>query len=168
MEAHVAGAAAGEASFPFLVYPKETGGALAELFERAQVALYDPEGSAAPALAVLGLHADRIGAFEELARYPGGLIIVGPGGFSRGREALGPILAARARSGARILLLEQPSLPGTLSADLRLWPFPETLGDDMCTGKTKSLPGVVFVFATCAKANKGEPVKRIDVSLPAK
>ena len=53
-------------------------------------------------------------------------------------------------------------------ADLRLWPFPETLGADMCTGKTKSLPGVVFVFATCAKANKGEPVKRIDVSLPSK
>jgi len=122
VEAHASGAAAGEASFPFLVYPKDMGAALADLFERAHVALYDPEGSAAPALAALGLHAERVGAFEELARDQAGLIIVGPGGFSRGREALGPILAARARGGARILLLEQPSLPGTLSADLRLWP----------------------------------------------
>jgi hypothetical protein len=122
VEARAAGAAAGEASFPFLVYPKEMGAALAKIFERAHVALYDPEGSAAPALAALGLNAERVVAFEELARDQAGLIIVGPGGFTRGREALGPILAARARAGARILLLEQPSLPGTFSADLRLWP----------------------------------------------
>src|SRR5262245_9804217 len=122
VEAHAAGTAAGAASFPFLVYPKDAGGALAQLLERAHVALYDPEGSATPALAALGLHAEAVGAFEELAGYRGGLIIVGPGGFSRGREALGPILAERARAGARILLLEQPSLPGTFSADLRLWP----------------------------------------------
>ncbi|HKB07781.1 MAG TPA: hypothetical protein VKF61_05820, partial [Candidatus Polarisedimenticolia bacterium] len=122
VEAHAAGSAAGEASFPFLVYPKSTGAALAELFERAHIALYDPEGSASPALTALGLHAERVGVFEDLARDQRRLIIVGPGGFSRGREALGPILAARARAGARILLLEQTSLPGTFSADLRLWP----------------------------------------------
>src|SRR2546428_6481684 len=57
-----------------------------------------------------------------MAVFKGDLIVIGPGGFSRGREDLGPILAARARSGMRLLLLEQPTLPGTLSEDLRLWP----------------------------------------------
>jgi len=45
--ARTAGAFAGEASFPFLVYPGETGGTLADLFGKARVALYDPEGGAA-------------------------------------------------------------------------------------------------------------------------
>lgn len=157
VEAHAAGAAAGEASFPFLVYPKDTGAVLAGLFERARVALYDPEGSAAPALAALGLRAERVGAFEELARYQGGLIIVGPGGFSRGREALGPILAARARAGARILLLEQPSLPGTFSAALRLWPAfarPSDTGALVATGhpvlRGLSADGAAAYFAAGA------------------
>lgn len=92
------------------------------LFGRARVALFDPEGKAAPALLALGIRCEVFSAFEGLALYRGDLIVIGPGGFTRGREALGPILAARARSGMRLLLLEQPSLPGTLSEDLRLWP----------------------------------------------
>jgi hypothetical protein len=92
------------------------------LFNRARVALFDPEGKAAPALRALGIQSESFSAFEGLALYRGDLIVIGPGGFARGREALGPILAARARSGMHILLLEQPSLPGTLSEDLRLWP----------------------------------------------
>jgi hypothetical protein len=122
VEARTSGAFAGEASFAFLVYPGETGRSLADLFGKARVALYDPEGGAAPALAALGLHPEEFSVFEGLALYRGDLIVIGPGGFSRGREALGPILAARARSGMRMLLLEQPTLPGTLSEDLRLWP----------------------------------------------
>lgn len=92
------------------------------LFGRARVGLFDPEGKAAPALHALGIHWEDFPAFEGLALYRGDLIVIGPGGFARGREALGPILAALARSGMRLLLLEQPSLPGTLSEDLRLWP----------------------------------------------
>lgn len=92
------------------------------LFSRARVALFDPEGKAAPALGALGIQSEIFSTFEGLALYRGDLIVIGPGGFTRGREALGPILAARARSGMRLLLLEQPSLPGTLSEDLRLWP----------------------------------------------
>jgi hypothetical protein len=97
-------------------------GGWSDLFGRARVALFDPEGKAAPALRALGIGWEDFPAFEGLALYRGDLIVIGPGGFARGREALGPILAARARSGMRLLLLEQPSLPGTLSEDLRLWP----------------------------------------------
>jgi hypothetical protein len=52
-------------------------------------------------------------------------------------------------------------------ADLRLAPFPETLGGDTCTASTKSLPGVLFMFATCSEARDGAPVTRIDISNPA-
>ncbi|MBI4168332.1 MAG: hypothetical protein HY510_00190 [Acidobacteria bacterium] len=93
-----------------------------DLFGRARVALFDPEGKAAPALRALGIRWEDFPAFDGLALYRGDLIVIGPGGFARGREALGPILAARARSGMRLLLLEQPSLPATLSEGLRLWP----------------------------------------------
>jgi len=122
VEAREAGAVAGSATFPFIVLPALFGKGLADLFERAHVGLYDPERRAAPALGALGLHWEDFPSFEGLALFQGDLIVVGPGGFARGREALGPILAARARSGMRLLLLEQPSLPGTLSEDLRLWP----------------------------------------------
>ena len=121
VRARDAGRLAGEAIFPFTLYPA---GArpLADLLAHARVALYDPEGKAAPALASLGLSPEVVRAPENLALYRGDLIVVGPGGFARGREALGPVLAARARSGMPVLILDQPSLPGTLSEDLRLWP----------------------------------------------
>ncbi len=122
VEAREAGAVAGRATFPFIVLPAIFGKGLADRFERARVGLYDPEGRAAPALGALGLRWEDYPSFEGLALFQGDLIVVGPGGFARGREALGPILAARVRSGMRLLLLEQPSLPGTLSEDLRLWP----------------------------------------------
>ncbi len=122
VEAREAGTLAGHATFPFTVLPSIFGTGLPDLFERSRVALFDPEGRAAGALQALGLHPESFASFEGLALYQGDLIVVGPGGFARGREALGPILAARARSGMRLLLLEQPSLPGTLSEDLRLWP----------------------------------------------
>lgn len=122
VEAREAGSLAGRATFPFTVLPPIFGKGLPDRLERARVALYDPEGRAAGALQALGLHCEIFASFEGLALYEGDLIVVGPGGFARGREALGPILAARARSGMRLLLLEQPSLPGTLSEDLRLWP----------------------------------------------
>jgi hypothetical protein len=47
--------------------------------------------------------------------------------------------------------------------DLKLSGRPETLGKDMCVATSKSLPGVAFVFASCGKANKGEPVTRVDL-----
>ena len=122
VEVREGGAIEGGATFPFLVYPKAAGETLASLFGGARVALYDPEGAAAAPLAALGLRAEEFSTFEALALFKGDLIVIGPGGFSRGREALGPILAARARSGMRLLLLDQPTLPGTLSEDLRLWP----------------------------------------------
>src|SRR2546426_629641 len=107
VEAREAGEFAGEASFPFLVYPRESGGTMSDLFVRARVALYDPEDRAAPALAALGLRPERFASFEGLALYKGDLIVIGPGGFSRGREALGPILAARA-----LVVPEHPVLRG--------------------------------------------------------
>ncbi len=122
VEVREGGAIEGAATFPFLVYPKGAGETLASLFGRARIALYDPDGAAAAPLAALGLRPEEFNTFEGLALFKGDLIVIGPGGFSRGREALGPILAARARSGMRLLLLEQPTLPGTLSEDLRLWP----------------------------------------------
>src|SRR6267143_120682 len=113
---------AGSATFPFIVLPAIFGNGLPDLFERARLALYDPEGRAGAALGALGLQWEEFPSSEGLVLFQGDLIVVGPGGFARGHEALGPILAARARSGMRLLILEQPSLPGTLSEDLRLWP----------------------------------------------
>lgn len=49
-------------------------------------------------------------------------------------------------------------------SDFRLSAIPPTLGHDECIGKTPQLPGVAFVFPTCAKAKSGTPVARIDVS----
>jgi hypothetical protein len=48
-------------------------------------------------------------------------------------------------------------------ADAKLSPQPETLGRDVCAARAKSLPGVAFVFASCAKAKAGEGVVRVDV-----
>jgi hypothetical protein len=48
-------------------------------------------------------------------------------------------------------------------ADAKLTGRPETLGGDGCVAKSKSLPGVVFVFASCAKAKQGDPVARVDL-----
>ncbi len=87
-----------------------------------RVALFDPEGRAAPALRALGLEPVIVSVPEDLTLFEGDLIVVGPGGFSRGRENLGPVLAARLRGGLSVLLLDQPTLPATLSDDLRLWP----------------------------------------------
>jgi hypothetical protein len=124
-------AVAGAATFPFLVYPKPTAETIQTLFGKARVALYDPDARAASPLAALGLHPERIETSEALSSFSGDLIVVGPGGFSRGRETLGPILAERVRSGMRLLLLEQTTLPGTLSSDLRLWPsFTRGAGSD--------------------------------------
>ncbi len=124
LEVEVRDASAGEggAIFPFVVFPRPAAETIARLFGRARLGLFDPEGGAAPALAALGMRPEEFASFEGLALFKGDLIVIGPGGFSRGQEALGPILAARVRSGMRLLLLEQPTLPGTLSEDLRLWP----------------------------------------------
>ncbi len=112
-------------SWSFTAYDADLAARLIDLFGRARVALYDPSGSARSALRSLGLAVDEVTSFEGLAVHRGDLIIIGPGGFGRSAENLGPILGARARSGARILVLEQPELPPTLSEDLRLWPaFP--------------------------------------------
>lgn len=112
--------------FPFTVLPPEKESRFATLTGRSRVALYDPGNRAAGALRSIGLKVEQVSSFEDLALYDGDLIIVGPGGFTRGNEALGPVLAARARAGMRILLLEQPTLPGTLTEDLRLWPAFQT------------------------------------------
>jgi hypothetical protein len=118
----VRGVVEGEATFPFTVYPEGLGGPLANRLAQARVALYDPLDLARPALRALGINAEVAPAFEELALRQGDLIIIGPGGFARGQEALGPILAARARTGMPVLILDQPTLPGTLTEELRLWP----------------------------------------------
>jgi hypothetical protein len=109
-------------TWPFTVYDADVAARMIDLFGRARVAVYDPSGSARTALRSLGLAFDQVVSFEGLAVHRGNLIVIGPGGFGRGAENLGPILGARARSGARILILEQPELPATLSEDLRLWP----------------------------------------------
>ncbi len=102
------------------------------LSDRVRVALFDPDGRAAPALRALGLAPRIVSAPEELTLFEGDLIVVGPGGFSRGRENLGPVLAARLRGGLPVLLLDQPSLPPTLSEELRLWPaFIGTPGEEI-------------------------------------
>ncbi len=117
-----AGGAEEGATFPFVVYPGGLAPSVATQFAKARVALFDPGGTVAPPLAVLGIHAEEFDSYEGLALWNGDLIVIGPGGFTREREGLGPILAARARSGVRLLVLDQPNLPGTLSEDLRLWP----------------------------------------------
>jgi hypothetical protein len=48
-------------------------------------------------------------------------------------------------------------------ADLEHHPIPPTLGDDECVASTASMPGVYFLFSSCAKAEAGEPVKRVDL-----
>jgi len=117
-----AGLPAGDATFRFTVFPSDPGRRMLDLLAGSRVALYDPEKRAGSALQGIGLRWEEFDSYRGLALYAGDLIIVGPGGFSRGQEDLGPILAARARSGMRILILEQTTLPGTLSEDLRLWP----------------------------------------------
>ena len=113
-------------------------------FARAHVALYDPGGRAAAALGELGLPFETFNSFQGLALYAGDLIVVGPGAFSRGDADLGPILAARARSGMRILLLDQPSLPATLSDALRLWPSfdPDSVTDVVLASSHPILRGL--------------------------
>jgi hypothetical protein len=117
-----AGRLAGEAAFAFTLYPPEGARRMAEILGRSRVALYDPEGKAAATLRSLGLLTVAVNSYEDLTLGRADLIVVGPGGFSRGSEALGPILAARVKSGTPVLILDQPTLPGTLSEDLRLWP----------------------------------------------
>jgi hypothetical protein len=51
-------------------------------------------------------------------------------------------------------------------ADLRVGPIPPTLGNDECAADIASMPGVVFLFTTCAKAKAGDPATRVDVWLP--
>jgi hypothetical protein len=96
--------------------------AAAARLAQTRVALYDPQGRAAPVLRALGMAPRIYDGYESLALAAADLIVIGPGGFVRGDEGLGPILAARARGGGRVLILDQPNLPGTLSEDLRLWP----------------------------------------------
>ena len=113
-------------------------------FARSRVALYDPGGRAATALGDLGLPFETFGSFQGLALYAGDLVVVGPGAFSRGDEDLGPILSARARSGMRVLLLDQASLPGTLSDALRLWPSfdPDSVTDVLLAPRHPILRGL--------------------------
>ncbi len=126
------GEVVGEAAFPFTVYPEELGGPLTGRLARARVALYDPLDRARPALRALGINADAASTIEDLALRQADLIVIGPGGFARGQEALGPILAARARTGMPVLILDQPTLPGTLTEGLRLWPsFSRTSASDV-------------------------------------
>ncbi len=119
---HDAGRPMGKASFPFTLYPAARARDLLALFSGARVALLDPIGAGARLLRGPGLSAGPYERAEDLKLFRGDLIVIGPGGFVRGREPLGPTLAARARAGVRVLLLDQPNLPGTLSEDLRLWP----------------------------------------------
>ena len=97
-------------------------------------------------------------------------------------EALRGEAAASARNGAKVqTVMIRGAGPATAAgigvgstlaalqaaySDLQLMPTPETLGDDQCQARTKSLPGVQFVFSTCSKAKSGAPIIRIDVSHP--
>ena len=108
--------------FPFTLYPQDPGQAIVSLFGRSTVSLYDPEGGAQRILESLGLRVRSIRRHGDLLDGDADLIVVGTGGFSRGHEALGPILKQQARNGTAVLLLDQPSLPATLTHRLRLWP----------------------------------------------
>jgi len=108
--------------FPFTLYPHDPGQAIVSLFNRSTVAIYDPAGSAGGILESLGFRVQSIISHEELLDAGADLIVVGTGGFARGQEALGPILAQRAADGTPLLLLDQPSLAATLTDRLRLWP----------------------------------------------
>jgi hypothetical protein len=112
----------GGGHFPFTLYPGPRFRKLHRLFASARVGLYDPRGTAAPILRSVGLNPEIFDAYEDLMLYDGALIVVGSGGFVRDHEALGPVLGAQARAGKRVLILDQPNFPGTLSEDLRLWP----------------------------------------------
>jgi hypothetical protein len=48
-------------------------------------------------------------------------------------------------------------------ADLSLQVVPPTLGSDECVADTPSLPDVHFVFASCERAETGDPVARVDL-----
>ncbi len=123
------GQSIGGTVIPFTVYPEDVGLAIAGRLADAHVAIYDPEKKATPLLRSLGMRLEEFGEPEGLALYEGDLVVVGPGGFARGREQLGPVLAARAGAGMNVLVLDQPTIPGTLSDDLRLWPAFGRSGD---------------------------------------
>jgi hypothetical protein len=91
--------------------------------EGARIALFDPEGRARGPLRSLGADVNEVRDGESLTLERCDLIVVGPGGFARGREAIVPSLAARVRGGTPVLLLAQPTMPATLTDDLRLWPL---------------------------------------------
>jgi hypothetical protein len=42
-------------------------------------------------------------------------------------------------------------------------PAPPTFGDDLCNVRVEALPGVSFVFASCAAAESGAPAIRVDL-----
>jgi hypothetical protein len=108
--------------FSFTLYPREPGQAIVSLFRQSTVALYDPEAGVPGVLESLGFRVRPVLLHDPLLDQEADLIVVGTGGFSRGHEALGPLLAEQARNGTPVLILDQPTLPATLTDRLRLWP----------------------------------------------
>ncbi|MEZ4403134.1 MAG: hypothetical protein R3B06_24130 [Kofleriaceae bacterium] len=56
-------------------------------------------------------------------------------------------------------------------AGVRTYPMPPTREDDApptdrCNVRSKGMPGVSFVFATCKAAEAGEPARRVDLWIP--
>lgn len=69
----------------------------------------------------------------------------------------GPRTAAKIGVGSTFAELQQAY------DDAKLVTLPPTLGKDGCVATTRQLPGVAFVFESCAKAKAGERVTRVDV-----
>jgi hypothetical protein len=108
--------------FPFTLYPRAPGQAIVARFARSTAAIFDPEGSAGGVFESLGFRVVPVRRHDGLLDTRADLIAVGSGGFSRGHEPLGPILARLAGRGTPVLILDQPSVPATLTPHLRLWP----------------------------------------------
>jgi len=48
-------------------------------------------------------------------------------------------------------------------AKVHVYPVPPTLGNDRCFVQVSELPGVIFAFENCQKAEEGAPIIRVDM-----
>lgn len=110
------GQPAGEAVFPFRVYPRDLSGRLRAILSPRRPGVYDPKGGLAGLLDSLGVEFTLLGSPQALRAFRGGVLLVGPGAFSSPRESFFSLLEEAGVES--VLVLEQAVFPGDLPLEL--------------------------------------------------